>query len=65
MLMEKKKNPFTRGKKKQWKKPQEEPQRMDPFSRMDRHAIDVACTEKCNKSQVTLTESYINRKSDT
>ena len=48
--------------KQQWKKPQEEPQRRDPSFRTDIHAIDVACTEKSNRSQFT---SYINRMSDT
>ena len=38
------------------------PTEEDPSSRTARHAIDVACTEKCNKSQFT---SYINRESDT
>ena len=57
--MEKKK-PFHKVKKKQWKRPQEEPQSRDPSSRTDRHAIDVMCTEKSNKSQFT---SYIYRKS--
>ena len=62
MLIEKK-NPFNRVKeKKQWKKLQEEPQRRDPSSGTDRYAMDVACTEKSNKSQFI---SYINRKSDT
>ena len=50
-----KKKPFNRvKKKKKWKKPQKEPQRRDPSSRTDRHAIDVACTEKSNKSSVIL-----------
>ena len=59
-----KKDPFNRVKKnkKQWKTPQEQPQRRDPSSWMDRHAIDVMCTEKNNKSQFT---SHSNRKSDT
>ena len=39
--------------KKEWKKLQEEPQRMDPSSMMDSHAIDVVFT------------SYNNRKSET
>ena len=44
--MLRKKTPLSAGEKKQWKKPQEEPQRRDPSSRTDRRAIDVACTEQ-------------------
>lgn len=42
----KKKKHLNKGKK-CWKKPQEE-----PSPRADRHAIDVACTEKSNKITV-------------
>ena len=40
---------FNSGKR--WKKPQE-PQRRDPSSRKDRHAMDHACTEQKNKITV-------------
>ena len=48
-------------KKKKTMEETSEPQRRDPSSRTDRPAIDVASTERGNKSQFT---SYINRKSD-
>ena len=44
---ESKKNLLAGGKSR-WKKPREEPQRRDLCPRMDRHAIDLTCTEQNN-----------------
>ena len=40
---------FFNREKKSWKKPQEEE---DPSPRMDRHVIDVACTEQNDKISI-------------
>ena len=57
----KKKKNLMRGKKRRWKKPQKEPQRRDSSPRTDRHAKDVACTEKNNSHslKVALTDYLI------